>query len=123
MTRLVDYDPGLYSALGRPVVTFPSARFGASIGVTVLEDSRLKDGTVVHMYHRWIFVGVRPLDLMEEVGREARLTVREGMKSVLEQLGQSWYNEPTGDEVLEQFKSLKRCGRSYEPLVAERRVA
>lgn len=70
----------------------------------VFMQPHLQDGKVLWMGMRWLHIGTRPLDLMEEVGREARLIVREGMKEILEWLGEPWYNEPTGQEILAALK-------------------
>lgn len=64
----------------------------------------LPDGRVYWMGMRWVHIGTAPLSLMEEVGREARLIVRRGMQDVLRQLGQTWYNEPTGKEILDAIR-------------------
>lgn len=52
----------------------------------------------------YLFIGTRPLPLMEEVGREARRIVRSGLRDVLDWLGESWYDEPTGVEIFEALK-------------------
>jgi hypothetical protein len=79
------------------------SRFGPRDVRVVLIQSE-PDGQMVWSGLNFLFVGTSPLPLMEDVRREGRRIVRRGLADVLEWLGESWNDEPTGREVLLALK-------------------
>jgi hypothetical protein len=79
------------------------SRFGPR-DVSVIMMPSLPDGRMVWSGINFLWIGTRPLPLMEEVGRDARRTVRKGLQDVLEWLGEDWNNEPSGAEIYQRLK-------------------
>lgn len=79
------------------------SRFGPRDVRVVLMRSE-PDGEMVWSGLNFLFVGTGPLPLMEDVRREGRRIVRRGLADVLEWLGESWNDEPTGAEVFQALK-------------------
>lgn len=85
-------------------------RFGGSRAVGVHLMPIYPDGHMYFVGMSDLIIGTRPLSEMDQVRREARLMVREGMKDILEWLGpkapggSEWYNEPTGADLLERIR-------------------
>lgn len=86
-----------------PYGTLGGGRFGNEIEIHT--NRNLKDGTALLYGSRYLWIGTRPLTLMEEVGREARMIVRHGMADILTWLGQPINTEPTSQEI---FAALRQ---------------
>lgn len=85
-----------------PEFLLPPVRFGNEIEVHT--NPNLKDGSVILYGSRYLWIGTRPLTLMEECGREARMIVRRGMADVLAWLGHEVEIEPTGRQILDRLR-------------------
>lgn len=70
----------------------------------VITANTFPDGTVIWMGTDYLYLGTRPLTLKEEVGREARLMVREGMRDIVEWLGWVVMNEPSSEQILSSLR-------------------
>ena len=77
------------------------------LGVREIEvhlNPSIKDGTTQMYGQRYLWVGTRPLTLMEEVRREARLIVRYGMHEIMEWCGMEFDDEPSGVQLLDRIR-------------------
>ena len=93
---------------GRVIPVNPAV-FGA---IDVVVNTGLRDGTVL-MMGRTMHVGTRPLTVLEQAGKDARMIVRRGMADVLAWLGEAVDNEPTGRQILDALR------REYGPTTEE----
>lgn len=88
-----------------PDAVYPIAsRFGPR-DIEVMTQPHLKDGTVLLYGMRYLWIGTCPLSLMEEVGREARLIVRDGLRDVMDWCGMKYDDEPGGYEILRRIRA------------------
>lgn len=77
-------------------------RFGRR-SIEIHLHKNIQDGKVYLFGSSYLWIGTGQIDFWEAIRREGRLLVREGLKDVLEWLGEDWYNEPTGEEIYEMF--------------------
>ena len=90
----------------RPVFSWSRpGRFGRRFYSELHTLETYPDGSMVWHGTEILWLGTKPLHPLDEVGREARMLVREGLADVLEWLGEPVITEPTSRQILDGIPS------------------